>query len=798
MIPTSRNQIAHEKGLEDCEHCLNAGTTATVLSKDIANSHNWMLNYPPGENEIVRHGLCGGENNEYMFGGSKYEEPGQLPIFSDHVDITIKITAHHAGWFEFRLCNADVHGLPITQECLNEHLLERDPSDPSPSPIDVAYPGKYYTIPKCDPNSGIQKMRYKLPQGLKRDRCVLQWWWVSANSCHGGGYENVSFPDTYSNCIGDGGVVGWRPRENSQCRAGYGYPEEFWNCADISIASSGTESPTLTNSPTTSIATNTPTNIATTSPTMSNSNCSTVVPDGVDCSSNSNCCPSGKACYRKNQWWAGCLSTCTPGNIDNYDDFTWACTPVSDIANDDISCDNIEMLPSVNNTGFAILHGKPRLDGVLLVDQYGAPLQLMGMSSHGIHWFPDCYTKESIQFLVENWGMNLFRIAMYVGEGGYLSEPQSNLVMLENIITWCTDLGIYVMIDFHVLTPGNPNIYLGDTGVAIDFWETIANKYRTYDNVLYEIANEPNGVSWEIVKLYHDTVIPAIREIDPETIIVAGTATWSQDIHLAAELPVADPHNVMYAFHFYAGTHLGLLSRVQEMSTVIPIFVTEWGTSEASGNNGPFLENAKQFLDFFNSGIKLSWAQWSYCDKSETSAALLPVSCASKLWDHTSCSGSFVRNYMKKHVQRNNGGVRTSQPTSTASPTFESTGSPTFESTSSPTFESTGSPTFESTSSPTFESTGSPTFESTSSPSLSNNECMNAIYSTCGGQGYSGSTCCPEGTLCSVHNEWYSQCVPDPNRTCRVTNEECTADEESCCATLTCQGGQWYRACLPE
>ena len=79
----------------------------------------------------------------------------------------------------------------------------------------------------------------------------------------------------------------------------------------------------------------------------------------------------------------------------------------------------------------------------------------MGMSSHGIHWFADCYSLDSIRFLVENWGINVFRAAMYIGENGYASRPELKQ-KVEEIVDWCKQLGIYVIIDWHVLTPGNP------------------------------------------------------------------------------------------------------------------------------------------------------------------------------------------------------------------------------------------------------------------------------------------------------------------------------------------------------
>ena len=78
--------------------------------------------------------------------------------------------------------------------------------------------------------------------------------------------------------------------------------------------------------------------------------------------------------------------------------------------------------------------------------------------------------------------------------------------------------------------------------------------------------------------------------------------------------------------------------------------------SSATGGGGVYLGEAQSFLDAFNDilgdggSVKLSWAQWSYADKDESSAALLPQSCARAAWDDTSCSGTFVSNYIKTNV----------------------------------------------------------------------------------------------------------------------------------------------------
>ena len=242
------------------------------------------------------------------------------------------------------------------------------------------------------------------------------------------------------------------------------------------------------------------------------------------------------------------------------------------------------------------------------------PIQLRGISAHGVQWFPDCVTLSAITHLVTTWGINVFRIPVYLenSENGYLTSPAYFDSFVENLVEWCRDLGIYAIIDFHVLSKGDPNEYLdskgGSTGVAIDFWNKYADLYKNEKHVLYEIANEPNNIDWPSVLAYHNAVISAIRLLDPDTVIIAGTTSWSQDIHLAAAEPVSQPHNVMYTFHFYAATHGFLYNRVATYIHTIPIFVSEWGISAADGNGGYNPAVAQNFLDLFADLNSPFWA----------------------------------------------------------------------------------------------------------------------------------------------------------------------------------------------
>ncbi len=277
-------------------------------------------------------------------------------------------------------------------------------------------------------------------------------------------------------------------------------------------------------------------------------------------------------------------------------------------------------------------NGRLQVLGGRLCNEAGNPVVLHGMSSHGLHWFPQFTSREYIR-MTSGSGANVFRIAMYTAEGGYISQPDNVKTLLTTAVDNAIAEDMYVIIDWHILSDGNPMTYVNQSK---EFFNEVSARYANTPNVLYEICNEPNGgVSWaNDIKPYAETIIPVIRANSPDSIILVGSGTWSQDINEPADNPLAYG-NIMYTCHFYAGTHgQWLRDRIDyALGKGAPIFVTEWGTSAADGNGGVYLEESARWLDFLDSrGI--SWCNWSLCDKAESSAALSG--------DGLSQSGSFV------------------------------------------------------------------------------------------------------------------------------------------------------------
>ena len=262
-----------------------------------------------------------------------------------------------------------------------------------------------------------------------------------------------------------------------------------------------------------------------------------------------------------------------------------------------------------------------------LADKNGNAVQLRGISTHGIAWYPQYINRACFQQLSEEWNVNCIRLAMYTQEyGGYCAG--GNKKKLENLIVKGVKLAqeqdLYVIVDWHILSDGNPNTHLKE---AKAFFKKISARLKDYDNVLYEICNEPNGgTSWQQIRRYANKVIPIIRKNDADSVIIVGTPTWSQDVEKAAKKPLKQK-NLLYALHFYAGTHKKDLrdSMIRASEAGLPIFVSEFGISEASGNGTVNTKEANRWIAALDKrGI--SYVAWNLSNKDEA-CALLKSSC---------------------------------------------------------------------------------------------------------------------------------------------------------------------------
>lgn len=284
---------------------------------------------------------------------------------------------------------------------------------------------------------------------------------------------------------------------------------------------------------------------------------------------------------------------------------------------------NIISMASVSET-FAhprpSVNGKLSVSGTKLIDKYGKPMMMRGLSTHGLSWFPDFIDDGFFRQLSEDWDCDLIRLAMYSGE--YIRNPSENLNLLLKGIDCAIANDMYVIVDWHILDDYNPNMHSDEAAIFFDF---VSSKYPDCPNIIYEICNEPNGsTNWNDIYVYSERIIPIIRKNSPDSVIIVGTPFWSQDLLSAAAAPL--PYeNIMYALHFYVSTHRKELQDVltEANSLGLPVFVSECGLSEASGNGYTDYDSAAAWFELLkHNGI--SFAVWNLSNKPETSALFSP------------------------------------------------------------------------------------------------------------------------------------------------------------------------------
>ncbi|WP_438027637.1 glycoside hydrolase family 5 protein [Sorangium sp. So ce233] len=278
-------------------------------------------------------------------------------------------------------------------------------------------------------------------------------------------------------------------------------------------------------------------------------------------------------------------------------------------------------------------HGRLQAMGNRVVDEYGAELQLKGMSLFWSVWEGEkFYNASAVNTLVDDWDASIVRAAMTVsaeGRFGYLHNPDAEKRKVKTIVDAAIARGIYVIIDWH----DHDAALTSHKDAAKRFFREMATEYGDEPGVIFEVYNEPDNEGWDQVKSYAEEVIGEIRGAGADNLVIVGTPTWSQDVDVAARNPITRYSNIAYTLHFYAATHKGYLrtKATNAMTAGLPLFVTEWGTCSASGDGALDLGEAQAWLDFLSTN-KISWLNWSIVDKAEACAALRPGAGAGGPW----------------------------------------------------------------------------------------------------------------------------------------------------------------------
>lgn len=239
------------------------------------------------------------------------------------------------------------------------------------------------------------------------------------------------------------------------------------------------------------------------------------------------------------------------------------------------------------------------------------------------------YNASAVAWLKSDWKSTIVRAAMGVEEGGgYLQDPAANKARVKAVVDAAIANDMYVIIDWHT---HHAEQYQSQ---AIAFFQEMARTYGNNPHVIYEIYNEPLQISWSgTIKPYANAVIGAIRAIDPDNLIIVGTPQWSQHVDEASRDPISGYKNIAYTLHFYAGSHGQFLRdwATTAMQNGIALFVTEWGSVDASGDGAVNAGETWAWVDYMKKN-GISNANWALNDKAEGASALVPGASATGGW----------------------------------------------------------------------------------------------------------------------------------------------------------------------
>lgn len=297
-------------------------------------------------------------------------------------------------------------------------------------------------------------------------------------------------------------------------------------------------------------------------------------------------------------------------------------------------------------------HGRLSVKGSKVVGEDGQPANLRGMSLFWSQWAPEYWNRGTVGWLASDWRTSVVRAPMAVDNGGYLANPALQMKRVDSVVQAAIDNDLYVIVDWH---DHDANLHVDQ---AKTFFGTMAARYGNTPNIIWEIWNEPDNLNgsgaggydtWGDIKGYASQVIPVIRA-HSQNVIVVGTSVWSQGIHEAAADPIQGA-NIAYTLHFYAASHgQWLRDRANgAMNAGVAIFVTEWGTCEATGNGTLAFDESGKWLGMMDD-LGISWANWSIVAKDETCAALTGSPNDRGGWDPSelSASGRWVRDELRK------------------------------------------------------------------------------------------------------------------------------------------------------
>jgi aryl-phospho-beta-D-glucosidase BglC (GH1 family) len=242
-------------------------------------------------------------------------------------------------------------------------------------------------------------------------------------------------------------------------------------------------------------------------------------------------------------------------------------------------------------------------------------------------------TVEDIKFIKQS-GFNSVRVPfsyrLFVDEGEPRRLEGPGYELLDRVVGWCRQEGLYVILDMHAAPGGQtgdniddswgyPFLFESDESqeLTVRIWQKIAARYKDEPTVAgYDLLNEPIAHYFDaahfnpkLEPLYR-RIVAAVRKVDKNHLIILGGAQWDTNFKVFGP-PFDD--KLAYTFHkYWMDVKQEAVQEYVDFSDKyrVPIWMSESG------------ENTDEWIASFRALLernRIGWCFWPYKKLDATS-----------------------------------------------------------------------------------------------------------------------------------------------------------------------------------
>lgn len=243
--------------------------------------------------------------------------------------------------------------------------------------------------------------------------------------------------------------------------------------------------------------------------------------------------------------------------------------------------------------------------GNLILDESGKEIWLQGVNVPGLESLPfDEHALKSTQVAIEDWKANCIRLPIkedfWFGKSPYQNGSQAFRDLIDQIVTFAANRGVYIVLDLYRFRAPKQE--------HADFWKDVSTKYANHPAVLFDVFNEPYGISWEVWRdggfvgkdqgtdesaflsdeekknnqsfesIGMQALVDAVRSTGSKNIVIAGGLSWCTDLSGIVNGYALDDkggNGIVYSWHTY-NWHPGW-AKVLPIVEKHPVFLGECG-----------------------------------------------------------------------------------------------------------------------------------------------------------------------------------------------------------------------------